>query len=170
MPLFLPLYRFKRIQDIPLEFIASLNIRAILLDVDNTLTTHNSPDLNPEVLEWLRKVEEHGIKLIIASNNSKERVEPFASNLGFDYEAKSRKPLPIGFNRARKRINSSPKETLVIGDQIFTDILGANLAGMCNIFVDPIMPEEMLFFKIKRFFEKPILRSFNRRQQRKKCK
>ena len=98
-----------------------------------------------------------GIKLLIVSNNHAPRVTPFAEMLGLDFVPEGAKPLPKGYNIAVKKFGMPKNTVCAIGDQIFTDILGANLAGIKSIFVYPIEFESGFFFKIKRFFERPLL-------------
>jgi HAD superfamily phosphatase (TIGR01668 family) len=143
-------------------------IKAVLLDVDNTLSPHGAAEPEAEVPAWLNAVLQSGIRVMIVSNNSQERVQPFAAKLGLEFETKAAKPLPLGFNRARNRLQCGKKETAVIGDQLFTDMLGANLAGMTAILVEPIEPETMLQFRVKRKLEIPILAWFRWRQERRK--
>ena len=101
--------------------------------------------------------ETDGIKLLIVSNNTAERVTPFAEMLGLRFVPNGAKPLPKGFKRAIAELGISKKQVCAVGDQIFTDILGANMAGIRSIFVYPIEFEHSTFFKVKRAIEKPLL-------------
>ena len=92
--------------------------------------------------------------MIIISNNSAERVRPFAESLGLPFIEKSAKPLPKGFRRACARLGVSPRETAVIGDQIFTDVVGGNLIGARVFLTEPLGPETDGFIKFKRHLEK----------------
>ena len=107
-----------------------------------------------------------GIKLLIVSNNKAERVTPFAETLGLHFVPNGAKPLPKGFKQAiaELRAEGIPKNRIAaVGDQIFTDILGANLAGIRSVFVYPIEFETSLPFRFKRTIEKPLLpKRFNR--------
>lgn len=151
-----PDYRFRRVWDITPQWLAGKGIDALLLDVDNTLTTHDSPGVDPRVLEWLAVLGEHGVKLAILSNNSRERVEPFAKKLGLRFFARAKKPLGGGARRAMELLGAG--KTAVVGDQIFTDILCARLAGLVPVMVELMEPEPFLFFKIKRALEHMVLR------------
>ncbi len=134
--------------------------------MDNTLTTHNNPTPAEGVPGWIEEMKSAGIKLIIVSNNNTERVTPFAEMLGLHFVPNGAKPLPIGFKRAAAELRAAgvPKNRIAaVGDQIFTDILGANLAGIRSIFVYPIEFETSLPFKLKRAAEKPLLpKRFNK--------
>jgi HAD superfamily phosphatase (TIGR01668 family) len=157
------LYR-RRITDVTAEDLHRLGAKALLLDVDNTLTTHDAPDLTDEVKTWLAEMQVAGFSLIIVSNNRAERVAPFAEKIGLPYYARARKPLPFGFRAAAKQAGVCRKECVVIGDQLFTDMLGANLAGIPSILLEPIqMEKEQKFIVFKRKIEKPML---NSRRQR----
>jgi HAD superfamily phosphatase (TIGR01668 family) len=161
-----PQERYHRITDIPVESLRARGVRTAILDVDNTLTTHGNPDVAPGVVQWIACAAQNGIRCIVLSNNSPERVRPFAQALNIDFVSRGRKPLGGGFLRARIRTGASKKETVVIGDQIFTDVLGARLAGLYCIFVDPIEPETGWFFRFKRRLERPILLGYERRKIR----
>jgi HAD superfamily phosphatase (TIGR01668 family) len=157
MPLLKPCYRFNRLTDIPISFFTERQIEGLVLDVDNTLTTHDNPRPAEGVLNWLAATRECGISMIILSNNSPERVAPFAHILGLDFEADGKKPMPGGVLRACHHMDVSPKRAALIGDQIFTDILGGNLAGLLTLLVDPIEPEAGWFFRLKRRCERLVL-------------
>jgi HAD superfamily phosphatase (TIGR01668 family) len=163
MPLFCPCYRFHRVENITPEFLTAHGIKGILLDVDNTLSPHNAPDPEPPVMAWLKSLADNGIEAVIVSNNSHERVKPFAGKLGLRFISRGLKPLPTGFNRAQKMMGLSRKELAVVGDQLFTDMTGGNLAGIVTLLVDPIEPEDGPFFKLKRRLEKPLLKHFDRK-------
>ncbi len=152
-----PTYRFNRITDIPLEFFLGNGIKGLLLDVDNTLTTHDNPQPLEGAMEWLLLMRKSGIKMIIVSNNTAQRVEPFAKMLGLDYIAKGNKPLTSGIQRAANMLKLEKDDIAMIGDQLFTDIMGGNRWGCMTILVDLIEAEHTVFFKFKRFLERKIL-------------
>jgi len=166
MNIFFPHQRFHSITDISPQSLIIRGFKGIILDVDNTLTTHDNPVPGEGVEKWLADARDTGLRMIILSNNTPERVTPFAEMLGLSFEANGKKPLWSGYIRAMKKLGTSKKETLAIGDQIFTDVLGARLAGIHCIFTDPIEPEHTNFFKFKRWAERPILASFERRNKK----
>jgi len=167
MALFLPHERYRRITDIPVGHFAAIGKRALILDIDNTLTTHDNPVPGEGVLEWLAAVREAGVRCILLSNNSPARVRPFARALGLPFEAEAKKPLSEGCRRACRSMGVSRRETALIGDQIFTDVLAGRLGGLHTILVDPIEPEATRFFRLKRRMERPFLRRFERRKRKK---
>lgn len=167
MCLFYPDLLKDKITDITLTDLEKLGAQGLLLDVDNTLTKHNSQNLDREVADWIEMMKRLGIELTIVSNASAKRLEPFASRIGLKYVSRACKPLPFGFLRGAKRLGLPRKKCAVIGDQIFTDILGANLAGIPSIQVLPMELEKgHPFMMFKRRFERYILKSYRKKQQR----
>jgi len=167
MALLLPHERYRRITDIPVGHFAALGKRALILDIDNTLTTHDNPVPGEGVTDWLAAVQAAGVRCILLSNNSAERVAPFAQVLGLGFEAKARKPFAGGCRRACRKMGVPIAETAMIGDQIFTDVLAGRFGGLYTILLDPIEPEHTWFFRLKRRLEQPLLRRFERRNRKK---
>ncbi len=141
MSLFYPTVYRNRITDITPELLHDMGIRGLLLDVDNTLTTHGSQHLSDEVAAWLRDMQAAGFRMTVVSNSWEWRVAPFAKRIGLRHTSLSCKPLPFGFLRGARRMGLKRKECVAIGDQVFTDILGANLCGVPCIQLQPILPE-----------------------------
>lgn len=158
-------FAFWRVTEITPEFLIKNNIRGLLLDLDNTLTTHDNPVPGEGVTEWLDGMRSAGIKMVIVSNNHPPRVKPFADMLGLDFVCEGKKPLSSGFNRAQKIMDIPFSQLAVVGDQIFTDMLGANLKRVRGIFVYPIEHEKTKFFKLKRWAEKPFLPKITKIQE-----
>ncbi|MGN0627641.1 MAG: YqeG family HAD IIIA-type phosphatase [Oscillospiraceae bacterium] len=156
MSIFKPSYRFVNILEITPENLKNAGVKAALVDADNTLALHGSQEPFPGVPEWIRKTVGSGIPVIIISNNSKERIKPFASRLGVPYIEKSAKPLPNGFLKACKKFGIKPREAAVIGDQIFTDVVGGNLIGAKVFLTAPLGPDTDKFIKAKRRLEKYV--------------
>lgn len=146
-----------RVSHITPEMLKKMGVKGLLLDIDNTLTTHDNPVPAEKVEEWIASMKEAGIQLRLVSNNHPPRVEPFAKLLGIDFIAEGKKPLTSGFSRAQKSMGLPKAELAVVGDQIYTDILGANLFGVKSVYVKPMELEKTAFFKFKRFMEKPFL-------------
>ncbi len=155
--LFMYDYAFEKVTDIPVAFLKKEQIRALVLDIDNTLTTHDNPQPAKGVMQWLDDVKDAGIKMLVVSNNKPHRVKPFADMLKLEFVANGAKPLTKGINYAVKTMGVEKKYTAAIGDQIFTDVLGANFSKIRMIYVKPIEHETTAFFKLKRFLEKPFL-------------
>ncbi|MEA5012579.1 MAG: YqeG family HAD IIIA-type phosphatase [Angelakisella sp.] len=166
MSVFYPHYDFKRVYMIPSEFWQHKGITALLLDVDNTLTTHDNPIPHDEVLNWLEQQRNAGLRLMILSNNHEERVRSFAQKLGLEYIADAAKPLPWHLKHALKKLGVSPSQTALIGDQIFTDILCGRLTGCTTVLVEPMESETSRFFRFKRKLEIGILKQYRRSKEK----
>ena len=152
-----PDYVFDSIADISPAFFEKEGIEALILDLDNTLTTHNNPVPDAVRLKWFEDMKSRGLKMIIVSNNHPERVKPFAEFLGLDFVPDGKKPLPRGYNEACRRLGIPKKKTAAVGDQIFTDVMGCKAAGIRSVFVFPIEYETGFWFRVKRALEKPLL-------------
>ena len=163
MPLFNPTAALNRVTDITVPLLHGLEAEALLLDVDNTLAPDGSQEPFPGTVEWAREMCEAGFKVMILSNNFRNRVEPFAAKYSLPCLSMAMKPLPAGYLLAAGRLKAGRKKTVVVGDQIFTDILGANLAGMKSILLVPVKEENSVSFRIRRSLEKPIRRKIERR-------
>ena len=157
MGIFKPNYFYDKIWDIPVSFLKESNFKCVLLDVDNTLTTHDNPTPRDEVFLWLDEIKREGIIPVIVSNNTEPRVAPFAERIGVKFVCDANKPLSKGICEAVKLTGISKKQMLVIGDQIFTDILFGKWSGVKTVLVEPFELEKMPFFKVKRFLESVIL-------------
>ena len=164
MPLLQPCRMVRHITDLPPAFFEENGYRGVILDVDNTLTTHGNPVPAEGVTEWVKAVRETGVQMAILSNNTRERVEPFAKKLGLDFVSMACKPLSFGVTRACRRYGLQPSQMALIGDQIFTDILSGNLKGVCTILVEPYQLEKGWFFRLKRRLEQPVIRRFKRKE------
>ena len=140
-------------------------MRGVLFDVDNTLVRHGEPATKQakELFEHLRSI---GLKTCIISNNKEPRVSTFAKEVGSDYIYKAGKPSVRGYEDAMKRIHTTPDTTIFIGDQIFTDIYGANRAGIRTYLVQPIHPKEEIQIVLKRYIERIVLFFYHRRNKR----
>lgn len=163
MSLFYPTLYCDRITDITADMLHNLGVRGLLLDVDNTLTTHGSQHLSDEVKCWLDEMQAAGFLMTVVSNSWEWRVAPFAARIGLRHTSLSCKPLPFGFLRGARRMGLKRRECIAIGDQVFTDILGANLCGVPCIQLQPILLETgKPILKLKRKIERFI---YNRRKE-----
>lgn len=141
-------------------------VRGLIFDIDNTLVPHDAPaDARAEGL--VRNLKDMGFCLTIVSNNSEERVVTFTERMGIPYVCRAHKPSPAGYLAACQKMDLVPEQVLFFGDQIFTDIWGANRAGVKSVLVAPLDPDTDLFqIRLKRLLEKPVLWAFHRRQRR----
>lgn len=152
-------FAFRKTVSITPSFLKKHGIKGLILDVDNTLTTHDNPVPAEGIPEWLENMRKNGIKLIIVSNNHDERVKRFAAPLGLDYVCDGGKPLKRGYTAAMKKMGLTAAETAAVGDQLFTDVWGANHSRIKMLFVEPMEPEprSKRFIRFKRVLEKPFL-------------
>ena len=167
MSLLIPTFFINKITDLSPEFIKSHGVTSLLMDIDDTLTYHKDPHVPEKILEFINLMKINNIKIILISNNSKDRAYKFAKKLNLPYISRAFKPAPFGINLALKKLNISKNEAIIIGDQIFTDILGANLLGIKSILVDPFEKNQTAFLKLKRFFENPIRKKIKRDKSKK---
>ena len=151
--IFTPTFWLKNVMQIDKEFLKKNRVRALVLDMDNTLSMHDDPAAEDGVLEWLDEMRARGIRMRVVSNNNTRRVEPLARALGLEFTANGAKPLTFGVNRAVRAMKVSRRETLVVGDQIFTDVMAGNLAGIRTVLVEPFHLENKWTFKLKRKVE-----------------
>ena len=156
-----PNIKLKGITDINIDLLKKNNIEALLLDVDNTMSTHHGTILTDGLLEWIAEMQKGGIKLVVLSNSVKKRIEPFAARIGLDFISSGAKPLPFGYIRGAKRLSVKNKNIAIVGDQIFTDVLGGNLVGMKTILLTPIKLEDSYGFRFKRWLEKIVYKIYN---------
>ncbi len=151
-----PHIKFKGITHITPEVLNKFGIKALLLDVDNTMSTHHGTKLTEGLLEWIDNMKRNGIELLVLSNSKEARIKPFAQRIGLPYISLGCKPLPFGYLRGKKRLGVKSKELAIVGDQIFTDILGGRMVGIKTILLTPIKLEDGLSFKVRRYLEKGV--------------
>lgn len=153
----------RSIFEIDLDRLKQQGYKAIMLDLDNTMVKWNDPDPTPGLMDWLAKVQQMGFKPCIVSNNSGRRVREFAAKVEIPFIPKAIKPRRAGFRKAMEKLGVTPGETVVVGDQIFTDILGGNRSGAYTILVVPIDPRELLFTQMVRKVERRVLNYLDRK-------
>ena len=157
MSIFFPTICLKRATNITLDLLHDLSINTVLLDVDNTLAAPESMELFEGVLDWINTLKNANINLVIISNNYKKRVKPFADSIDLPFICFAMKPLPFKIVGITRKFKSKKPEILLVGDQIFTDILGANLACIKSVLLEPVVTKsEKITVNLRRFLEKPI--------------
>ncbi len=147
----------KRINDISFELLKSDGIVGIIVDLDNTLVGYRIQTPDQAVTHWVRGAAERGFKVVMVTNNATAWARNVALNLGIPCIPNARKPLPRGFLRAMRLIETNKRSTVVVGDQLFTDVLGAKLFGMKVILTEPIVRREEWWMRFLRFFERIVL-------------
>ncbi|MDD3586967.1 MAG: YqeG family HAD IIIA-type phosphatase [Thermoguttaceae bacterium] len=157
LKIFQPDYAFEQVTDLTTQKLQEFGIVHLLLDVDCTLKSYRSPDVSPEVRQWLDELKKSGIGLCLVSNGRGRRISAFAKSLGIPFIASAMKPCARGCIKAMKTLSFDPKKTAMVGDQIFADIWAGHRAGIKAILITPIRPEEEPWFaQLKRPFEKII--------------
>ncbi len=131
---------------------------ALLIDMDNTVSPHHSPVVIPEMREWLASLPAQGFLVRLVSNNWHSDLRDRAAALGVPAVGKAKKPLTGGFRRAAGELGVTARECAVIGDQIFTDILGGNLFGATTVLVRPLTPVDLPHTRILRWLERVIMK------------
>ncbi|MCR5345575.1 MAG: YqeG family HAD IIIA-type phosphatase [Lachnospiraceae bacterium] len=138
--------------DVNYEKLYSIGYRGIIFDIDNTLVEHGAP-ANARAIELFNRLKALGFKICLLSNNKEERVKMFNEDVNVFYIYKAGKPLRKGYVRAMKIMETDTTNTVSIGDQIFTDTVGANNAGINSILVGRIANHEEIQIVLKRFLE-----------------
>lgn len=155
---FKPTWMVNSIYSITPEQLKKNNIKAVLTDLDNTLIAWNHPEATEESILWIEQMKKAGVPVIIMSNNSGERVKKVADFLSLQYIPRSMKPSRRGFKQAVELLGLPKEEILMVGDQVLTDILGANRFGMRNVLVKPLMDSDAWNTKFNRFVEMRVMR------------
>ncbi len=155
--IFKPTWMLEAIYHLTPEQLKKENVKAVLADLDNTLIAWNNPDGTQELIEWIQVMKTAGISVIILSNNSASRVERVAKILDLEYVSRAIKPTTIGFKKAEDKLNFPKENILMVGDQIITDIWGANLAGIKTVLVKPIIDSDAWNTKFNRYMELYIM-------------
>jgi len=155
-----PTYMFARYDDVTPEFLREHGIRALLIDIDNTLAPYEQPDPDDRIHAWFDLLEENGIKAALVSNNHAPRVERFNRTLGLIAYADSGKPSKKTLLRAMDALGVTKAETAMMGDQLLTDSYAGKHIGLPSIIVPPIHDKTNLFFRFKRLCERPFIRKY----------
>ncbi len=162
----MPDERFDTFRDADVAFLKAAGIRALLLDIDNTLEPYENPEPGEDVRVWLSSLSDAGIGVAFVSNNDAKRVERFNRDLGYPAFYKAKKPLGKFIRRAMRILGTTPKETALMGDQIFTDVLAAHLSGLRAYLVPPIRDRRDALTRFKRRLERPILKRWERKHRK----
>ncbi len=147
---------FRSAYDVDYGDMRNNGYEGIIFDIDNTLVFHGAP-ANEEAILLFERLHSMGYKTCLISNNGKERVEPFAKQVGSTYIAKAGKPSVKSYLKAMKRMKTARENTFFVGDQLFTDIWGANRSGVYSVLVNPLDSKEEIQIVLKRYLEKLVL-------------
>ena len=160
---FVPEYYFDRFNEASADFLSEIGVKGIVLDVDNTLEPYENPTPGDHVKLWLSQLHERGISAAIVSNNGADRINTFNAELGLPVYYKAKKPFKKNILSAMDDMGTVKENTVLMGDQIFTDVWAAHNAGIRAILVPPIRDKRDLFTKFKRLLEKPIIKKYKKR-------
>jgi HAD superfamily phosphatase (TIGR01668 family) len=142
--------------DVSLDLLAAAGVRGIVVDLDNTVCAYRRPELAPGVADWVRAARDRGFALVLVSNNFTERVASVGAQLEIPVVSNALKPLPFAFLRALKLLGTPRRATVVIGDQLFTDVLGAKLLGLRTVLTKPLVAKDFPLTRVLRFLERTI--------------
>lgn len=158
---------FEKVEQITISFLQKNKIKALILDVDNTLIDYNRT-MKESIIYWAKDLKKQGIKLYILSNtNHKEKVEEVANKLEINYRNLAQKPFKSGFLKVQQELQEKPENIGVVGDQIFTDIIGGNRCNMYTILVDPIDKKDFWYTAWKRPLENKIKEKYKKKTKEK---
>jgi HAD superfamily phosphatase (TIGR01668 family) len=142
--------------DVAVESLWKRGWRGIVLDLDNTCCPYHRPELADGVAAWVASALARGFRIVMVSNNFSERVAAAGTLLGVPTVANALKPLPFGYLRALHVLGTPRRQTVVIGDQVFTDVLGAKLVGVHSILTEPLVAHDFPLTRVLRFLERLV--------------
>ena len=157
---FTPTYMFGHYYEITPAFLTSIGVRALLIDIDNTLAPYEQAQPDDRIRAWFKDLRENSIKAALVSNNHRERVEEFNRTLGLLAFWDSGKPKKKTLLLAMKQLGVTKEETAMLGDQLLTDSYAGRHIGLPTLIVPPIKDKTNLFFRFKRWCERPFIRKY----------
>ncbi len=160
---FLPSDYVKHFYSITPEYLKERGIKAVITDLDNTLVGFDEAHANEVVLNWFKSMNENDVKVTIVSNGNKTRVSEFCDPHDIDYIFSAKKPLGRAFRKAVRMMNVESADTVMIGDQLMTDVFGANRAGLESILVLPVKKKDGWATVLNRRIERRIMKYFDRK-------
>lgn len=146
------------INEVPFENLKKADVKGLIIDLDNTITYWNSDSISDEVLEWFKEIKNLEFCACLLSNNKEDRVAKIANILDVPYVANAGKPRVKSFKNAMDKIGTNKDNTAVIGDQVFTDVLGGNRLELFTVLVVPMGTREFLGTRVVRIIERAILK------------
>ena len=158
-----PKVQAESVLELDLGELQTLGIRGVIFDLDNTLVEWKQDNLQPEIIDLISRFKDRGFKLCILSNALEYRVEAVAKALDIPYVCRAVKPRKFPFKKALELLGTHPEETAVVGDQLFTDILGGNRMELYTIWTPPLSDTEFLSTKAVRQLERLVIKRFRKR-------
>lgn len=144
--------------DLNLDELQGHGYQGLIMDLDNTLVAWNHPEVPKALTTWLTEVRRRNIEMCIVSNNLGQRVELFSAKIGVSFIANAAKPRRRAFRQAMRTMGTEASNTAVVGDQVFTDILGGNRLQLYTILVHPLATEEFWTTRLVRKLEHQVVR------------
>ena len=160
-----PDYIFPTFADITPDFLLSHGIKALVIDVDNTLAPYEQELPDQKTVDWFKNLSENGIKAALISNNKPERIEKYNALLALPAYPDSKKPSTKAILRAIEEMGATLDSTAGLGDQLLTDTLAVHRLDMISIIVPPIKDKKTLFFRFKRLLEKPFIARYYKKSK-----
>ena len=159
--IFRPRHIVRRYDELDCESLLQRGLRGVMIDLDNTLVQWPGTEIDPGALAWVQCLQSNGIQVCLVTNALKtRRAQPVANFLGMPWVKNALKPLGSGFRRGLNILGTSPAQTAMVGDQVFTDIYGGNLLGLYTVLVAPLGNEDALLTKL---LQRPLERLMLRR-------
>lgn len=155
--LLIPDQQLNDIFEIDTVYLKSIGIKGLITDMDNTLVAWSDRNVYPRLAEWFADLKKQGFRLCIVSNNSKEKGGQLAREVDIPAIWYAVKPRRKAFRQALEKMELKPEEVAVVGDQVFTDVLGGNRLGLYTILVNPISEKEFIWTKFPRMLERFVL-------------
>jgi len=156
------------VKEIDIKLLERYKIKGLILDIDNTLIDYDKNPL-PGIEKWCNELKRQGIKMCILSNTNKvHKVKKIADMLNLEYKYFAHKPSKKGFSKAIKMLDLPPENIAAVGDQVFTDVWGGNRSNMLTILTKPIDKRDILLTRLKRPFEKIIIKMYVKKEEKKK--
>lgn len=152
----LPTMVTDRLTDLTPEFLKENGIRLLMLDFDNTIVPYTTSHPTKEMSDWLHAMTDSEIQLCVVSNSKKPRVKVFCKAWGIPCITHAQKPFSKGIRRCLEKFRRQPEEAALVGDQIYTDTLGANAVGVRSILVKAI-DNHNIWLKLRHVAEKPFI-------------
>lgn len=162
MDIFVPDMYQKSIYDINYKKLKNSGIKCLLFDLDNTLVPYTTKEPSKKIKDLFQELGQD-FKVIIMSNSGKNRLRPFKEKLNVDVAFKSHKPLKKKYKKILNSYKFKPNEIAAIGDQLMTDVFGANRMGLTSILVNKIGPVEPITTKFNRIWERKLIKRFNKK-------
>lgn len=160
-----PTYHANSIYEIPVDFYHKIGVKNILIDLDNTLASYRLHEADVKAVDYLSALKKQGYHVLIVSNNKGARVASFAKSANVEFRANMRKPLKNKFKRLIIEKNFEKNATILIGDQLLTDVFVANRMSIRCILVEKLVQEDQWTTRINRRLEYPFRRHLMKKQK-----